>query len=88
MSERKETINLKKAATAKNRNKDAFLIRKSDYEFYKLLDRKQQATLLDAIFEYQESGKIIKMDLPIELVFMHLKSRWNEDNEQGGGYNE
>jgi hypothetical protein len=63
-------------------NKEAFLIYKSNKEFKDLLNKEQKADLLDAIFEYQDSGREIKMDLPTKLVFMHFKSQFKIDEKK------
>jgi hypothetical protein len=70
--------------TVKNKNKEAFLIYKSNKEFKDLLNKEQKADLLDAIFEYQDSGKEIEMDLPTKLVFMHFKSQFEINDKKYG----
>jgi hypothetical protein len=42
--------------------------------------------LMDAVFEYQESGKVIEMDLPTELVFLRLKSYWKTKKSKEAVY--
>jgi hypothetical protein len=68
--------------TSKNKNKEAFLIYKSNKEFKDLLNKEQKADLLDAIFEFQDGGKEIKMDLPTKLVFMHFKSQFEINDKK------
>lgn len=63
--------------------KKGFLIYKSLYEPIKSLTRNQKGELLEAIFEYQTNGIIIKDISPIvNMAFMFFKNQFDIDSEK------
>ena len=60
--------------------KEGFVIYKDYYQFIKTLSQAQKAELMDAIFEYQISGKIIETSPLVQGIFQVIKIEFDADN--------
>ena len=62
--------------------KDSFILYLEQKQIFEMLTNEEAGQLIKAIFEYEDTGQIVRLDRSLQIAFLPIKSALDRNKEK------